>query len=725
VTLTGPGGVGKTRLALALAAKQNDTFTDGVAYIELAAVANPGHVAATILQAMRHEEGPSGPAAEMLAGVIGERDLLLVLDNFEHLLPAAPLLTNLLTACPCLTILVTSRARLRLSGEHDFPLAPLAFPDLATLPRVDELSSYGAIQLWVERAKAANPAFSITAANAATIAMICHRLDGLPLAIELAAARIPVLSPAALLDRLEQRLPLLTGGPQDAPARLRTMRDAIVWSHDLLTPEEQALFRHLAVFSGGFTLEAAEAAVPATGRDELAIVEGVTSLVGKSLLRPLQTGNDARFAMLETIREFALEQLSASGEEIDLRDAHAAYFLGIGAAESLEPADRQPWLQRVESEIANIRSALDWLRSRERIGDALRLVTDLARFWTEPPYVREGRTWLATLLACAGSDVAPAVLGKALLAAANLAIMQRDYGAAEPLGERALELGRAIRDDRLTSVALGTVGYLAMDQGRLDQAFDLLTEARAMALASGTLWDAAEAVNNLARVATERGSFREAIALHEQSLAEWRHMGDADNATSALGSLAWLYRAVGEYTHARDAYEMVLDYAVKRRRLHEIAAFLTGFASLAYVGRSDVCAVRLFAAAETLFRAVDLPLPWNYQRVNDEMVVELRRRLGEAAFFTAWADGERLTLDEAVAEAHGLPHPVKSLPHGLSSRQVDVLRLLAERMTDREIADRLFISRRTVSKHVEGILDKLGVPDRRAAGDEAKRLGLA
>jgi non-specific serine/threonine protein kinase len=730
VTLTGPGGVGKTRLALQAVAHVGGSLADGVTWVDLAAVRDPAFVASAIAQALGLREGGTQTPRAQVCAALQDKHLLVVLDNFEQVVTAAPLVVELLGACPQLKMVVTSRVRLRITAEWEYPVSPLGLVDEHEHMTIDEVASSEAVRLFLLRAQAIWPSFRLTEQNAPAIAAICRRLDGLPLAIELAAARSKVLPPAALLARLEPRLPLLTGGGRDLPARQQTMRDAIAWSYDLLTPPEQALFRRFSVCVGGFDLQVAEALARVAGGPEFDVVEGITSLAEQSLLRLVDDASgDAgqpRYRMLETIREFGLEQLVAVGEEDDIRAAHAAHYADMSerAAAALAPPDLHQGLRRVEADIANIRAALDWFRGHGQFETASRVMTNLTRFWRQPPYVAEGRAWLATLIPRAGSDISPDNLARALLAAANFAILQRDYAAALPLGERALALFRALGDDHHTCAALGTVGYLAMDQGHLDRAFDLLTETRSLALACESSWDAAEAANNLARVATERGQWQEAIALHELSRAEWLRLGEVDNATSALGSLAWLYRVTGEVDRAHDAYRAVLHDAVERQQPYEIAAFLTGFAALALGYGQHAQAIRLFAAAESQFRQLSTPLPRNYQRANDAMVEELRQCLGEEAFAAAWSDGLRLTLEGAVAEAQALPRSSES-PLQLTTREADVLRLVAAGLTDQEIAARLFMSRRTVSKHVEHILAKLDVPSRAGAAAHAVRLGLA
>ena len=402
VTLTGPGGVGKTRLAVQVAHELEEALPDGATFVALAPLVDPGLVPSVVADALGLREAGDRPLVEHLTAFLRPKELLLVLDNLEHLLTAAPLVTRLLAACPGLTVLATSRELLRVAGEHAFLVPPLALP--ATAPGVapEELAAAGAVRLFVERARAATVDFALTEANAAAVVAICRALDGLPLAIELAAARANVLSPAAMLARMERRLPLLTGGARDQPARLRTMRATVAWSHDLLLPEEQALFRRLAVFAGGFDLDAAQTA--ANAADELFsdVLDGVVSLVDKSLLRRVGgPGDGPRFGMLATIREFGLERLAESGEEGAVRAAHAAHFRAL--AQRAEPAlkgpDQRAWVDRLEREHDDLRGALRWFLGEGDAESALRVSGLLGYFWWIRGSLLEGRGWLGEALA--------------------------------------------------------------------------------------------------------------------------------------------------------------------------------------------------------------------------------------------------------------------------------------------------------------------------------------
>ena len=428
LTVTGPGGVGKTRLAIEAARELAGGFAAGARFVPLAPLGSPDLVLPAIARTLGIGESRPGGILRDLTEQLASTELLLVLDNFEHVLAAGPDLVLLLAACPALTLLVTSRAALHVSGEHEFAVPPLPLPVERGTWTFEQIAASDAVRLFVERAEAVQAGFRLTPANAWDAAEICRRLDGLPLAIELAAARVKVFPPRALLARLERRLPLLTGGPRDAPARLRTMRDAIAWSHDLLDADEQRLFRRLAVFVGGFTLDAAIDVAGDGTLPEGAVVEGISSLVDKSLLLPAASDDAAtddlgepRFSMLETVREFALDELARSGEEDAVRRAHADYFRAL--AERAEPelrgSGQVAWIARLETELPNLRAVLDWSLAGGDVETGLRLAGALYWFWFLRNHVAEGRTWFERARA-AGREPAAAA-GNAALGAGMLA----------------------------------------------------------------------------------------------------------------------------------------------------------------------------------------------------------------------------------------------------------------------------------------------------------------
>ena len=605
VTLTGPGGVGKTRLAIAIAAAATADFADGIAWIELAAVPDPKLVAATLTRALGVNDDGRSPE-QRLFGAVARRRLLLVLDNLEHLLPAAPLIADMLAAGPHLTVLATSRARLQLRGEHEYQVAPLAVESATPAVAGEAVAS---VRLFTARATEVNARFTLESDQAATVTEICRRLDGLPLAIELAAAQVKFLSPPELLVRLERRLPLLAGGPRDAPARQRTMRDAIAWSYDLLSAAEQAIFRRLAVFEGGFTLEAAERVISQRAPTSIVDVAGtlqapvvsvaasVASLVDQSLLRVVdQEGSQTRFAPLETVREYALQQLAEHDETAPMRRAHADYFLAL--AEQAEPELTGPcqatWFERLEAEHANLRAAITWSLTDGPPDTSLRFVGPLWRFWRVRGHVGEARTWTEEALTRA--DERPTlVLGRALQAAAGLAYYHGDYDRAAAYHERSVPIWRELMDDANLARTFDQLAYCALDRGDIDTSSDLHEQALALARAAGDDFcvasvlmnvgvksiyrgdlDAANqhleesmslfrdighrygvglALANLGEVATRQGDLARAVTLQNQALVVCRDLEDEDGVVWVLMNLGVIARLAGDSARAADYLE--------------------------------------------------------------------------------------------------------------------------------------------------------------------------
>ena len=588
LTLTGPGGTGKTRLALQAAAEALDSagpFPDGVWFVDLAPLADPALVPAAVAQALGVQEAAGRPLAEALRDYLRERRLLLVLDNCEHLLPgAAPEAAALLAAGSGVTVLATSREALRVAGEREHPVPPLGLPPLpgpsgppgtsaAPPPDPAALSQYEAVALFVERAVAAKPGFAVTNATAPAVAELCHRLDGLPLAIELAAARVKVLSPPALLARLGDRLGVLTGGRRDAPARQQTLRAAIAWSYDLLAPAEQALFARLAVFAGGWTLEAAEAGVggaPAAGAeppvDGLDVLEGLASLVDKSLVRQAEAeGPEAepRFAMLETVREFARERLAAGGEAAALRRAHAAYYLALAeqAAPELEGPRQLTWLGRLEAEHENLRQALRWSQESGQAAPGLRLAAALWPFWRSRGRHREGRAWLEAALALPGAAARTPARAAALCVAGSLAGALGDGAAARARLEASVALWRELGDARGLGRALAQLGFATTPRDAA-AARALVEEAVALARAAGDRSGLAYALRILGNVEAPRRAAPAGPAPLEESAALFRELGDAWGLSRALTGLGARALGEGDLPAAR-AY---LEEALARRR---------------------------------------------------------------------------------------------------------------------------------------------------------------
>jgi predicted ATPase/class 3 adenylate cyclase len=649
VTLTGPGGTGKTRLALQAAAELLDAFPDGVFFVPLAALRDPELVPSAIASGLglRDQAGQT-PAQAVREALAGKR-LLLVLDNVEQVAASASFVGELLAAAPVLEVLATSRLPLRLRAEREFPVTPLALPPAnGTAP--EQLLQYEAVRLFVERTQAVRAGFALTPEIAPAVAEITQRLDGLPLAIELAAARVRLLPPAALLARLEKRLPLLTGGPRDAPARQQTLRDAIAWSYDLLTPEEQVLFRRLSIFAGGFSLEAAEAVANQGG--ELDVLDGVDRLSEHSLLRPVAgTDGEPRFTMLETIREYGLERLQQSGEAEATRRAHTEFFLAL--VEEAEPKLTSPeqlaWLERLEAEHDNLLAALGWaVASDAQI--ALRLAGGLAWFWYFRGYLREGRAWLDRILAASG-DPGPLHVG-AFAAAGRLARHLGDYRGAIALLERSLELARSFQDRRVEALALHELGALAgLAEGDAAQEAALTEASLALWRELGDSWGTARTLNNLGYEAYLQGDLDRAVSLLDEGVTLARAAGDRSVLAYIVDSRGVVAEAQGELERAADLYQEALTLAQQVGNPLVEAFALSSLAGMAARQGQPVRAARMWGAASALRDAIGTRLPLEEEERFAQPLSAVREILGEDAFAAAWEEGRAQPLDQVVAEA--------------------------------------------------------------------------
>ena len=585
VTLTGPGGVGKTRLGLQIGTDLTDHFLDGVFWVPLAPISDPELVVAAIAQALGCWESGGRPLQDMVKGYLGEKRVLVLLDNFERLLPAAPHISDLLTACSNLKVLVTSRAVLRLRDEREVPVPPLACPDPKWSSPVTDLARFGAVDLFVQRATEVKGDFSLTEENGPVVAEICRRLDGLPLALELAAARIKLLSPQALLTRLERRLPLLTGGARDLPVRQQTLRDTITWSYDLLDPPEQELLCSLAVFVGGFTLEAAEAVCSPDGGGQTDVHDGVTSLVDKSLLQPVEAPDgERRFTMLETIREFALERLGGTTGEPSLRRRHLAFYVAL--AEEAEPRLIGPetvdWLDRLTAEHDNARAALAWSLTNPDTSIAqlgVRLAVALRDFWFHRDHLGEGRRWLERVVAVDGPRWP--IGGERSRPAASL--MAESQAADDADGPRPR---RSQRQLRAQVAALNGLAQFAHHQGEFAQSDRYAHEALELARSAGDPVGAAHALTGLGNSARIYGELTRAISLHTESLALFREAGDLAGALRPLLNLGSTVSATGDYDRAQRLLEEVLTAARALASPQGIAWALWLLGRMAYLQRS-------------------------------------------------------------------------------------------------------------------------------------------
>ncbi|HYO48872.1 MAG TPA: tetratricopeptide repeat protein [Chloroflexia bacterium] len=570
VTLFGPPGIGKTRLSLKVAARllANDNpgaepvFRDGIFFIPLASVTNPSMVTLTVMQSLGVKETPGLTLAEHLMAYLRDRRILLVLDNFEQVVQARDIVADLLVECPHLKVLATSREVLRVYGEHQFQVPPMSLPDRATPSVPEALEGYEGIQLFLERARAVKPSFTLTEENAPVVAKICGRLDALPLAIELAATRINILSPQAILARLGNRLAFLTSGARDLPARQRTLRDAIAWSYDLLDSEEQALFRALGVFIGSCTLEAAEAI---TGHHPYStlILDQLASLADKSLLRHDEAEGEPRFVMLPLIREYAQERLLDSGEEQSATHHHALYFLGL--AEAIEPCltsgDRGIWIERLDDEQDNLRAALEWSTSPG--GDpeiGLRLAGSLGWYWYFRSHLSEGCEWLERVLSCAHASEHPAARAKTLNAQARLAMHMSRFAEARPWLEESVAICRQTGDRRELAYALALLGLIAVRDGEHSM-ISLSEESVALFQEAGDRWGTAYALEWLAEATTWTKDYERTETTLHRSLELYRELGDQSGISMQLYLLGSLAELRGDYSAAAEYQEEALAIA--------------------------------------------------------------------------------------------------------------------------------------------------------------------
>jgi predicted ATPase/class 3 adenylate cyclase len=699
LTLTGAAGSGKTRLAVAVAAELRDAFDDGVCFVPLAPVTDPALVAPSIAQALGVRDTSARSSRELLVDMLGPREQLLVLDNFEQVLDAAPLVADLLIACSRLTVLTTSREPLHLTGERELQVPPLELPP-ATLRSARRIYDLAAPRLFVERAAEAKLDFAPTDADAPVIAEICRRLDGLPLAIELAAARIRFLSPSALLARLNRRLAILTGGPRDLPARQQTLRAAIAWSHDLLDERDRTVFRRASVFVGGWTLEAAEA-VCGFEDDPLATIDALASLVDKSLLRREELPDgDARFSMLETIRELALEHLEASGELEAIKRRHAEHFLAL--AEEAEPhlaldASQIEWIERLDAEVANLQAVIDWTQAapddpaRAEIG--LRLSAALWHYWAVRSSAAEARARIEAILGLAAAGPPSSARGKALHGASILARELSDYDASERLLGESLAIARQLDDRRQVADLLNSLGWLSVLRGDAVGARSLLEESLTLFDRLADAHWKAVVMTRLGYVSFMEGDYAAALRLGSEGATIARVIGDLQVLGDALVHLGVTQHFNGELGQARQRYEECLSIArrlgdrhligmtlnflgqvsVMQRSYDEAGRILrevlllarevgnirrqsftlSAAATLAAARGDPERAVRLDGAAQAAAESIGAVLARPAREVWDAQIDAARAALGEPAATVAWEAGRRTPLDRAVDEALG------------------------------------------------------------------------
>lgn len=734
LTLTGPGGIGKTRLALQIAGDLSAQPAGKVAFISLAPISSANRVAETIANEVGLNPLSDEPTFESLKQAIGDDELMLVLDNFEHLMGAAPLLSELLAVCPNLKILVTSRALLRIDGEFVAPIPPLPLPDPDDGARDDRFARSPAVQLFVDRATAINPSFTLTSANAPVVADICRRLDGIPLAIELAAARSNHLPLPALLERLERPLQLLTSGQRDRPLRMQTLSAAIAWSYDLLLPEEQRLFRGISVFTGGCSLDAAESIFSAELQG-VAVLDLLSSLVDKSLLmqRDVEEATP-RYEMLETIREYGLSRLQAENELEQMRAAHARYFAELAERPDM-PASiivGERLLSTLELDFHNLQAALTWFDVAGDAGRCLSMAGAFSWFWYANCHYRVGQSWLERSLERA-PESDPLARARALVGLARLLEFQGYTERVDDVFTEGLALFRACGDITGEAIALIGLGAAASHRGNNERAIELLTGAIELTERIGDPLLRASLVSygyaNLGVAAQGLGQFSQATAWHEQALAIRQAFGFKWGVARTIRDLGDVKRDEGDLPGAFARYRESLAFTGTHRDLRVVTDAIDGIAIASATWNQPETAARLFASAARCRDAVGIVIILPADRAaHDGAMALVRAALGEERFAAAWSVGRARSLAEAIREAESVEPVIAAHAQanrfGLTEREIEVLRLLAAGESDRAIADQLFISVRTVESHVGRMFAKLGVKSRTAASAIAHEQGL-
>jgi len=653
VTLTGAGGAGKTRLAIQVASQLLDAFRDGVWLVELAALSDPRLVPQAVAQTLEVKEQPTRFVIETLSDYLASKKLLLVLDNVEHLLEGCVQFVDLiLRRSPHVAMLVTSRERLGMAGELTYRVPSLTVPSPDDNVAPDALLAYEGVRLFVDRARLLRPDLGVTSENASSLASICHRLDGIPLAIELAAPRLRSMSVGELSQRLDQRFALLTDGSRTALPRHRTLRSTIDWSYDLLTDVEQAMLLRVSVFAGGWTLAAAEHVCTGDGNEKSDTIGLLTSLADKNLISTEEHEGATRYRMLETIRQYALDRLRETGEEARWRNRHFAWVLAL-AEESFEPLtgpDQGPWLDRLARELDNFRAALGWA-IEQKLPDALRMAPNLSRWWVRRAHLTEAREWFSRLLEVIPRDQAKRDRGRALSAVGNLALSQRDDDEAERLFRESLALFRELDDARMSANVQTNLALLALARGQYADAEPLLVECATLARTLDNAHLLAVNLGNLAIVVRARGDAERAASLFEESLTLARDVGDSFLTSEVLSAMGRAECREGNLESAEANLVESLTIAGDLTNPDAAAQALEGFAELAVAKNALKRAATILGAAARLREEIGLRISVHEECEHKRAAAAARAALGDDAFDQAWREGSAMDLEDAVRYA--------------------------------------------------------------------------
>ncbi len=767
LTLTGAGGIGKTRLAVQVATALLHDFADGVCFVSLALISDPEFVLPTLAQTLGLRETRERSVQEQLQTHLRKQHMLLVLDNFEQVVVVAPLLAEMVANCPQLKILVTSRTILHVQGEQEYSVAPLALPDLRRLADSEIPIQYAGVALFLERAQASKPDFQITPANARAIAEICVRLDGLPLAIELAAGRVKVLSVKQIAARLNDACRLLTGGSRTALPRHQTLQATMDWSYGLLSEQERTLFCRLCAFAGGCTLEAAEAICAGEGIEEEDVLELLSHLIDQSLVHMQERGGEVRYRLLEIIQQYGRDKLEEMGEVVSLRRRHRDWYLGLAEQAEQELVGRQQaaWLDRLEAEHDNLRAALRWSLEQNEGEAAARIAASIWSFWLLHGHLSEGRQWLdrtlaelpvrttlrakvlrvtAIIAAHQGDstrakslveeslDVWRTLYDKKGIASTlsilgNGALREGDYEQATARYEESLPLLREVGDKQWIAIVLSSLGLMNLYQGNHERARALCEESLALFRDMGDMRGIAAVLTNLGMISLEQGDHEHASRLCEESLSLRQKLGDKGGSAHTLVILGRVAFSQGKYQQMAACYQESLVLRQESGEREGIAEALEGLAGICGVQGQARSAAMLLGAAEMLRESAGVAVPPIDRVFNERIRAIVQARLGLRDFTAARAEGRSFTLEQALAfqeslaqttqspPVHTTPSPPPAYPNELTAREVEVLRLVAQGLTDSRVAEQLVISPRTVQGHMRSIFNKINVNSRTAA----------